>query len=84
MNAPHPHAVCAWTGVTPEEDREITCSRPAQYVLEQPSGHVAYACGEHLGEIRARFPDATVTHSALHRADEGHLRVSPESAVGWE
>ncbi|HEV2316195.1 MAG TPA: hypothetical protein VGV89_01290 [Thermoplasmata archaeon] len=79
-----PHHVCSWTGVTGEDDREITCGRPAQYSITGADGQRLFACAEHLGEVHARLPGGQVAHDALHIDDEGRTKVSPGSAVNWE
>lgn len=85
MTSAHPHHVCSWMGLADDEDeREITCGRPAQYVLIESSGHRTYACTEHLGEVHSRVPGAAVEHNAQHIDDEGRLKVSPESSITWE
>jgi hypothetical protein len=80
----HPHTVCSWVGVDENEEREITCGRPATYTIEEPGGRRWYACTEHLSEVHARAPGGLVTHDAQHRADEGRPKVTPESSITWE
>lgn len=77
--------MCSWEGVEPDdEERQIFCDKPATAYIETEEGHKVYACDEHLGEVRAKAGGGRVVRNAQHAADEGHLRVSPESAVKWE
>ncbi len=83
-SATPPHHVCSWIGISEDDEHEITCGRPAQYVLIESSGQRTYACTEHLGEVHARVPGAMVEHNAQHIDDEGKPRITPESSITWQ
>ena len=80
----HPHPVCSWIGLEEGGEHESPCGRPAQYTIEEESGHRWFACAEHLSEVHARAPRGHVTHNAQHIDDEGRPIVSPESSITWQ
>ncbi|MCI4334866.1 MAG: hypothetical protein L3K04_04500 [Thermoplasmata archaeon] len=77
--------MCSWTGVGPDdEDRELFCDKPATSYVEDDAGKRHFSCDEHLTEVRSHAGGGSPIRNAQHLKDEGHLKVSPESAVRWE
>jgi hypothetical protein len=77
--------MCSWEGVEGDDDeRVVSCDKPATVTIEADGGARYYACDEHISEVRSKAGGGTVLRGAQHLNDEGRLKVSPESAVHWE
>ena len=76
--------VCAWVGMSEDGEHEITCGRPARFLITAPDGHKVHACGEHIGELHAQLPEGSVVHDTEAVEEEGRRQVSPGEAIRWE
>jgi hypothetical protein len=50
---------CAWTGVEQDGERVVACDKLATASVADHSGHLHYACDEHIAFVEARAGSGT-------------------------
>jgi len=63
MSTPEAFPQCEWTGVSPDEDdRTITCGRPASGYVIASTGQRIYVCAEHVAWAKSVGERGTYVH----------------------